>query len=90
MPLLVLIGADDDWTPAAPCADLAAKAKAQGEKVDIVVYPHAYHDFDHPDLPAHTVDGLAFTANGSSSAHTGTNSAARADAIKRVADFLSR
>jgi dienelactone hydrolase len=90
MPLLVLIGADDDWTPAAPCADLAAKAKAQGEKVDIVVYPQAYHDFDHPDLPAHTVDGLAFTANGSSSAHTGTNPAARADAIKRVADFLSR
>lgn len=90
MPLMVLIGAADDWTPAAPCSDLAAKAKADGEQVDIVVYPDAYHDFDHPDLPVHIVDDLAFTANGGGGAHTGTNPAARADAIKRVADFLGR
>jgi dienelactone hydrolase len=75
-PLLVLIGAADDWTPAAPCEALAAEAKAQGEAVDIVVYPGAYHDFDHPALPFHTGDGLAFTANGGGSAHTGTNPAA--------------
>ena len=67
VPLMVLIGATNDWTPAAPCADLAAQAKTQGEKVDIVVYPDAYHDFDQPDLPVHTVDGLAFTANGGGS-----------------------
>ena len=46
--------------------------------------------FRSPRPAAHTVDGLAFTVNGSSSAHTGTIRAARADAIKRVADFLSR
>jgi dienelactone hydrolase len=90
MPLLVLMGADDDWTPAAPCADLIAAAKAQGEPVSIVTYPGAYHDFDHPDLPVHVVDGLAFTGGGSGHAHTGTDPAARADAIRRVSEFLKQ
>jgi dienelactone hydrolase len=89
VPLLVLIGADDDWTPAAPCAELIADAKAKGEPAEIVTYPGAYHDFDHPDQPVHTVEGLAFTANGGGAAHTGTNPAARADAIRRVMDALT-
>ncbi|ACK49208.1 dienelactone hydrolase [Methylocella silvestris BL2] len=88
MPLLILIGGADDWTPPAPCVDLAAQAKAQGDNVETVVYPDAYHDFDHPGLAVHVVDGLAYTASGGGSAHTGTNAAARADAIKRVESFL--
>ena len=90
LPLLVLIGAIDDWTPAEPCAALVADAKAKGEPAEIVTYAGAYHDFDHPDLPVHTVEGLAFTANGGGQAHTGTNPAARADAIRRVMEALSR
>jgi dienelactone hydrolase len=86
MPLLILIGEADDWTPAAPCKDLVAGA---GAKARIVTYPDAYHDFDHPDLPVHTVDHLAFTATGSGVAHTGTNPAARADAINQVTNFLA-
>ncbi len=58
--------------------------------MDIVVYPGAYHDVDHPDLPLHIVEGLAFTANGGGGAHAGTNAAVRAGAIKRVSDFLNR
>ena len=88
LPLLVLIGAADDWTPAAPCSDLIAEAKSKGEPAEIVVYPDAYHDFDHPDLPVHVLEGLAFTADGEGEAHTGTNPAARADAIDRVMKFL--
>ncbi len=88
IPLLLLIGADDDWTPAAPCRELIDQAKAQGEKVDIVAYRGAYHDFDHPHLPLHVIEGLAFTGSGSSEAHSGTNPEARADAIKRVEAFL--
>jgi dienelactone hydrolase len=90
MPLLVLIGAADDWTAAPPCADLIAAAKASGAIADIVTYPNAYHDFDHPNLPIHTIDGLAFTASGTGQVHTGTNPAARADAIMRVPAFLAR
>jgi len=90
LPLLVLIGAADDWTPAAPCSDLIADAKANNEPAEIVTYPDAYHDFDHPDLPVHVLDGLAFTADGDGQAHTGTNPTARADAIDRVMEFLAR
>lgn len=90
IPLLILIGEADDWTAAAPCHDLATAAKAAGEDVQIVGYPGAYHDFDHPDLPVHTVSGLAFASSGTGVAHTGTNPAARADALTRVPAYLAR
>jgi dienelactone hydrolase len=88
--LLILIGGADDWTPAAPCATLAAAARARGEPVSLMVYPGAYHAFDHPNLAVRTVRGLAYTANGGGVAHTGTDPAARADAIQRVPAFLVR
>jgi dienelactone hydrolase len=62
LPLLLLIGAADDWTPGAPCQQLVDEAKARGESADIVVYANAYHDFDHPNLPVHELKHLAFTA----------------------------
>src|SRR5262249_4862874 len=88
--LLVLIGGADDWTPAAPCEALVAAARADGDDVSIVGYPGAYHAFDHPDLPGRVVRGLAYTGNGSGAAHTGTDPAAREDALKRVPAFLAR
>ncbi len=90
LPLLILIGEADDWTAAQPCRDMVAAAKAVGVSVDIVAYPGAYHDFDHPNLPVHTLDHLAFASSGTGVAHTGTNPAARADAILRVPAFLAR
>jgi dienelactone hydrolase len=90
LPLLILMGDADDWTPAAPCKTLVEEAAAQGEKAQIKTYPGAYHDFDHPNLPVHVVEHLAFTASGGGSAHTGTNEAARKDAIEQVLGFLAR
>jgi dienelactone hydrolase len=90
IPLLVLIGAADDWTPAAPCSDLIADAKSKNEPAEIVTYPDAYHDFDHPDMPVHTLEGLAFTGDGDGQAHTGTNLAARAEVIVRVMKYLGQ
>ncbi len=90
IPLLVLIGEANDWTPAEPCRTLVSQADAAGEPVSIVVYPDAYHDFDHPNLSIRTRRGLAFSANGDGVAHTGTNAAARSDAIIRVTGFLAR
>jgi len=90
MPLLVLIGAADDWTSAQPCVDLVARAKADGANADIVTYPGAYHDFDQPDLRVHSVGGLAYTASGTGRVHTGTNPEARADAVKRISAYLAR
>lgn len=90
VPLLLLIGEADDWTPAEPCKRLVSAAAAAGEPASIVTYPDAYHDFDHPDLALHVRKGLAYTAHGDGVAHTGTNPAARAAAITRVLAFLAR
>jgi len=45
-PLLIQIGAQDDWTPPAPCQRLAAAWQAQDQPVEIDVYPGARHGFD--------------------------------------------
>lgn len=49
MPTLVLAGERDDWTPSAPCERKAARARASGHDVRIVVLPGAHHAFDSPD-----------------------------------------
>lgn len=45
-PLRIHTGEADDWTPAKPCAELAAALKAAGQDVAINVYPGAHHAFD--------------------------------------------
>jgi dienelactone hydrolase len=45
-PVRIHAGGADDWTPAKPCADLAASLKAAGQDVAIDVYPGAHHAFD--------------------------------------------
>lgn len=90
LPLLILVGGADDWTGPGPCETLAGEARARGEPADIVVYPGAYHDFDHPDLALRERRGLAYTVNHDGIAHVGTDPAARADALKRVPAFLAR
>ncbi len=84
-PLLILVGASDDWTPAAPCRDLAARFPG---RIALVVYPGAYHDFDAPDRAVVERSGLATPPSGTGHAHTGTNEPARQDALRRVPAFL--
>ena len=45
-PVRIHTGEADDWTPAKPCAELAAALKASGQDVAIDVYPGAHHGFD--------------------------------------------
>jgi dienelactone hydrolase len=47
VPMLVLIGELDDWTPAARCRGIEAR-RSEGSPVKLVVYPGAYHSFDSP------------------------------------------
>ncbi len=86
IPLMILNGEADDWTPAAPCQGLVSAAVSRGEPVELHLYPGAYHDFDAPDMRVHERTGLARAPTGR--AHVGTNPAARADALKRVPEFL--
>ena len=90
IPTLILVGREDDWTPAAPCARMVAAAPANGSGASIVVYPGAYHAFDRANFPLRELKGLTYSADRSGKAHAGTNDAARADALKRVPEWLSR
>jgi dienelactone hydrolase len=88
VPLLVLNGDADDWTPAAPCAELARRARAgDGGAVELVIYPGAYHDFDAPGTATRVRTGIATTKSGT--ATIGTDAEARADSILRVTRWFA-
>ena len=90
IPTLILIGRADDWTRAAACEQMVAGARGRSARATLVVYPGAYHEFDRPDYPVRELSGLAYTADGSGRAHIGTNPAARADALKRLPEWVKR
>lgn len=85
VPLLILNGELDDWTPAGPCRPLAEANAARG--VELVIYPGAYHDFDEPGSRVRIVEGLGRAPGGK--AHVGPEPVARADAIARVPDWIA-
>lgn len=84
-PVLLLIGDADDWTPAPPCADLAAR---NDRHVTFRLYPGAFHDFDAPDMVPRKIQLPGINAAGSVTA--GTNPGAREAALREVPDFLAR
>jgi dienelactone hydrolase len=51
VPLLILVGDKDDWTPASNCRRLQAAGFTHPELVQAVYYPNAYHSFDSPAPP---------------------------------------
>ena len=78
---MILVGESDDWTPAAPCHELAARFPGQ---IVLATYPGAYHDFDAPGRTVEERSGLATPPSGTGHAHIGTNEPARQDALRRV------
>ena len=84
-PLLILIGADDDWTPAAPCRDLAAHWAGE---VALKVYPNTHHSFDLPMGGPYRIKGgdggrtVMRTVAG--------NPQARQDSQRRMAAFFDK
>jgi dienelactone hydrolase len=90
VPTLILVGGADDWTPAAVCQQMVAGARDRSARVQIVVYPGALHGFDRANSPIRLRTGLVNTVDPAGRAHSGTNPAARADALKRVPEWLAR
>jgi dienelactone hydrolase len=85
-PLLMLLGAADDWTPAAPCEALAAQAS--GHTVQVESYAGAFHGFDgtaalrlRRDVPGGVNPGAGV--------HVGAEPTARAQSFQRLAAFLA-
>lgn len=87
IPLLVLLGEGDVWSPLAPCRSLLEAAAANGSPVQMKIYAGAYHDFDWPNLPYR--ERLDYRTSAGVIPVTGTDPAARADALSRVPSFLA-
>jgi dienelactone hydrolase len=88
IPLLVLSGAADVWTPLAPCETFIAGAVARGANIELHAYPGAFHAFDAPDRPVQKLP--QYTTRAGVVPIVGTDPAARRDAFARVPAFLSR
>ncbi|MGA8611187.1 MAG: dienelactone hydrolase family protein [Xanthobacteraceae bacterium] len=90
IPTLILIGSADDWKLASTCQQMVAGAHGRSARVEIIVYPGAHHEFDRANSPIRLRTGLAHAEDPTGRAHSGTNPAARADALKRVPKWLAR
>lgn len=88
VPTLLLIGANDDVSSPQSCRQMVEGARGRSAFTQIVVYPAAPHDFDRAGVPLRAIAGAdaALPERG----HIGTDAQARADAQKRVADWLAR
>lgn len=81
IPTLILVGALDDWTPAADCSSKIASWGNDGPPVELVVYPGAYHGFYYSYLqPGRTLFGHWLEFNGE----------AADNADQRLHQFLDR
>jgi dienelactone hydrolase len=87
IPLLVLVGDGDVWTPAGPCRALLDGARSRGTPAEMHIYPGAFHDFDWPNIPVR--ERPEFITKSGTVPITGTNPDARADALERVPAFLA-
>jgi dienelactone hydrolase len=89
VPTLLLIGARDDISSPPACRQMVDGARGRSALARIVVYPGAVHDFDRANFPLHAIGGAADAAL-PEKGHVGTDPEARADAQKRVAEWLAR
>ncbi len=86
LPLMILMGADDDWTPPDSCEALVADAATHHADVTIRLFPGAYHDFDAPSSALRERP----VGPGRDPVHSGTDETARDAAIEAATDFLRR
>jgi dienelactone hydrolase len=89
-PLLILIGEEDDWTPAEPCRKLAEAAQKVGYPVTIKIYPGAHHSFDS-NYPVRYVPARVNPDSPSGrGATTGGDPKAWEDSIREVRAFFGQ
>lgn len=89
VPLLMQLGALDDWTPAQPCVDWSQTLKERaGSDVTVHVYEGSYHGFDGKEPVRLRGD----VPNGTSAqgVHQGGNPQARTESLAALQSFWSR
>jgi dienelactone hydrolase len=85
--LLMLVGEADDWTPAAPCHELARAT--QGAVPEIEGYAGAYHGFDST-APLRLRTDVPNGAHPGQGVHIGGDAAAYAASRERLLRFLAQ
>lgn len=83
IPVLLLAGDKDDWTPADRCRSLVSGLQ-RGELVEAIYYPSAYHSFDSR-APDRTVSGAAGKKH-----HLAYDTVAAPDAEARTKAFFAK
>jgi dienelactone hydrolase len=83
-PLHLLLAELDDWTPAAPCIELARRVNAQVE-----LFPDSHHDFDSPVGAVKHRPEVPNGANPGKGVHAGRNPVTGPQAWQRVVDYLA-
>jgi dienelactone hydrolase len=87
-PLTLFLGADDDWTPPIPCAELAQQLQADKLPVELNVYEGAVHDFDNPTGLVAERKNIPSRLHAGRGVMAGPNPAARQQAYSRMKDIL--
>jgi dienelactone hydrolase len=88
IPMMLVIGESDNWTPAADCRALITQVSTRGITIQACYYEGAYHAFDHPNAPVHDLTNIKVPPDGHAPT-VGSNPGARAKATKDVTEFLS-
>jgi dienelactone hydrolase len=89
-PLLILIGENDDWTPAEFCRKLTEIAQKGGYPVAIKVYPGVHHSFDSNNPVRYSAIRVNANSPSGRGATTGGDPTAWADSIREVTVFFGR
>ncbi len=84
LPVTILIGDADDWTPPEPCHALASKHGFR-----LISYAGAVHGFDAPNVNRQTRSGVGLGSQRVTGVQIGTDPAARAAAIVEVQRLLA-
>jgi dienelactone hydrolase len=89
-PVFILIGENDDWTPAEPCRKLTEAAQRTGHPVMLKIYPGAHHSFDSDRPVRYIGDRINPNSPTGRGATTGGDLAAWTDSIREVVAFLGQ
>ncbi len=85
VPLVLMLGEKDDWTPPGPCVALG---QAVGAEVN--VYADSYHDFDNPVGEVRVRHDVPNGVNPGQGVHVGPNPLAREKAYLRLKGVLGK
>ena len=85
LPILILLGEADEWSPLNRCQELKAQSRNGGASIELISYPGVFHAFDVPELQ----QGLSLEGQLGRTYWLQYNKEAHEDAAERVKLFLA-